>query len=166
MSHDAADASALRAVAGHFATGVCVVTTQTPEGPHGMTLNSFTTVTLEPPTVAIFLNRASTTAGLVASSGRYCVNVLGVDSEATATRFAGRSETKFAGIGWHEGRAGGVVLEGALAVLECVVSERIEIGTHTMFLGRVESTGIGQGDPLLFYRGQMIDTFTAARLAG
>ncbi|MER5179114.1 flavin reductase family protein [Streptomyces sp. NPDC002896] len=151
------DGAALRHAAGAFATGVCVVTTEDPvtTAPHGMTVNAFTSLTLDPPTVLVCLNRGSTTHGLVTRAGRFALNVLQAEQEALAQRFASRDTDKFTGVDWHSGALGVPLLDGTLAALECEVETTYEVHTHTVVIASVHSAMVAEGAPLLFHRGRL-----------
>ncbi|WP_165502700.1 flavin reductase family protein [Actinomadura fibrosa] len=154
----------LRRVAAAFATGVCVVTAQDAAlGPHGMTVNAFTTLSLDPPTVLLCLNRASTTRGVLAGAPYFAVNVLRAGQAPLARRFATRSNGKFDGIGWHRTARDVPVLDGALALLECEPAESFDVHTHSVLVGNVLSAAVDEGSPLLFHRGRMIGEAGAAR---
>ncbi|GAB2828204.1 flavin reductase family protein [Actinocorallia aurea] len=145
-----------RDVAGHFATGVCVVTAEDPvTGPHGMTLNSLTTVSADPATLLICLNRESTTHEVVARAGRFGVNVLAAGQQDLAALFATRDDDKFAGIPWARSASGIPLLTGGVAHLECVVTHRHDVHTHTVVIGEVVTAAAAGGSPLLFHRGRM-----------
>jgi flavin reductase (DIM6/NTAB) family NADH-FMN oxidoreductase RutF len=131
-----ADPGAFRAAMRHWATGVAVVTTRSPRGPHGMTVNSLLSVSLDPPTVLISLKRGSRTEGVIQRTGRFTVNVLSAGQHALADRFT-RSrafgEEEFAGVAHRPSPGGGgPELEGSAAVLGCAVTRRIEVGDHTL----------------------------------
>jgi 3-hydroxy-9,10-secoandrosta-1,3,5(10)-triene-9,17-dione monooxygenase reductase component len=147
-----------RAVMGHFATGVSVVTTLDGELPAGITVNAFSSVSLDPPLVMVALDRSRFITPMVRSFGRYAVNVLGADQQALSDCFAhapvspGREE--FCGAAWHRGPAGLPLIEGAIATLECTTVETFSAGDHDLFIGRVDSLerhrqGVA---PLLYFR--------------
>lgn len=156
-AHPVVDGDALRRAAGAFATGVCVVTTEDPgnAAPHGMTVNAFTSLSLEPPTVLVCLNRSSTTHGLVTRARRFALNVLHARQESLALRFAGRDTDKFRGVDWHRGALGVPVLDGSLAVLECEVEAVHDVHTHTVVIASVRGATVTDGPPLLFHRGRI-----------
>lgn len=145
---------------GHFATGVSVVTTYEPDGgrPAGITVNAFSSVSLEPPLVMVALDRRRFITPMVRSAGRYAVNVLGEDQQALSDCFAhapvSPGREAFCGATWHPGPAGLPLIEGAIATLECTVVETFSAGDHDLFIGRVDSLdehreGVA---PLLYYR--------------
>ncbi len=143
-----------RSVIGHFATGVCVVTAQGPEGPVGMTANAVCSVSLEPLLLLVCFDRGARTLPVVRDSGRFGVNVLATGQEPLAALFASKvAETaKFAGVEHHL-HAGVPVLEGALAWLGCDLTELVDAGDHVIGIGAVHLAEAGEGEPLVWYRG-------------
>ena len=154
MTMHTVDPSRYRAVIGHFATGVCVVTAQGPEGPVGMTANAVCSVSLQPLLLLVCFDRGARTLPVVQGSGRFGVNVLAQGQEPLAALFASKTpETeKFAGVPHHD-HAGVPVLEGALAWLGCDLTELVEAGDHVIGIGAVHLAEAGEGDPLVWYRG-------------
>ncbi|MEO9843579.1 MAG: flavin reductase family protein [Roseobacter sp.] len=149
------DPRELRDVLGCFATGVAVVTSVGDEGkPVGMTINSFSSVSLDPPLVlwSIGLNTPSRSA--YANHSSFAINIMCAESKETSLHFARPSEDKFADVDWTPGHDGVPVLKAALATLECTVQDRIISGDHEIFIGRVVRLGNRDGDPLLFHRGK------------
>jgi 3-hydroxy-9,10-secoandrosta-1,3,5(10)-triene-9,17-dione monooxygenase reductase component len=148
------DEARFRQVLGHFATGVTVVTGADDGGPVGLAVNSFTSVSLDPPLVAFSVGRASTTWPRIRARGRFTVNILGADQEAVSRRFAARGTDRFEGLGWHPSPGGGPVLDGALAWIDATVEAEHDAGDHVMVIGRVSALDVGrEGAPLVFYRG-------------
>ena len=146
------DPRALRIAFGRFATGVAVVTTLAPDGaPVGLTVNSFNSVSLDPPLVLWGLMQRSALLPVFLESPRFAVNVLAAGQQALSDRFASRAEDRFAGVGWEPGGGGMPLLHDALARFECAVEHVFEAGDHLMFLGRVERFEHRDGDPLLFF---------------
>ncbi len=149
------DAARFRSVLGHFATGVTVVTTANAVGtPAGLSVNSFTSVSLDPPLVAFCVARASTTWPRIRALGSFCVNILSQDQEDLSRVFATRGADKFRGVGWRPAESGAPVLAGALGWLDCTVEAEHEAGDHVIVVGRVRDTGVEHEEgPLVFYRG-------------
>ena len=143
-----------RAVIGHFATGVCVVTVQGPQGPAGMTANAVASVSLDPLLLLVCFDREARTLPLVEATGRFGVNVLAAGQEPLAVRFSSKAPEaeKFAGIP-HHAHDGVPVLEGALAWLGCELTELVPAGDHVIGLGAVRTAEAGEGEPLVWYRG-------------
>lgn len=147
------DSTAFRKTVGEFATGVTVVSLQTEEGVHGMTANSFTSVSLSPPLVLVCIDKGNTTHGLIAAHKRFAVNILAADQEAIGWWYAGRREVEANPV-WNFDRAASPTLEGANAWLDCTLEHAFDGGDHTIYVGRVEALGRNEGEPLLFFRGQ------------
>ena len=148
----AVDGFALRSCLARFATGVTVIASDGPDGPVGMTVNSFTAVSLEPPLVLVsILKRAHRHDVFV---GRpFVVNVLGAEQEPLARHFAGRPVLET--VAWDE-RSGAPVLAGALAVVECAPWATYDGGDHTLVLGRVERFSYREGDALGYFCGRFV----------
>jgi flavin reductase (DIM6/NTAB) family NADH-FMN oxidoreductase RutF len=141
-----------------FATGVAIVTTSLDGRIHGFTVNSFASVSADPPTVLICVNRIATAHPLIAASQRFCVNVLSVEQRALAERFAGgEPRSRFEGVPYHIGPSGAPMLEGTVAHLDCEVTEELSAATHTIFLGTVLDAGWHPGAPLGYFNRQYHD---------
>lgn len=147
------DPEHFRAVAGHLASGVAVITTGNDTERHGMTVSSVTSLSLDPPQMLVCLNTSMPTSQAVDRVGRYVVNVLDRQSAHLATRFATRHEDKFDGVEHRTGVTGAPLLSQALANIECEVAEQITGGTHTIFIGRVVAASARDGEPLTYFRG-------------
>ncbi len=148
------DGARFRQVLGHFATGVTVVTAVDDTGPLGLAVNSFTSVSLDPPLVAICVNRASTTWPRIRATGRFTVNILSADQEGVSRRFASTGGNRFAGVGWQPSPAGAPVLDGALAWIDATVEAEHDGGDHLLVVGLVSALDVTrEGAPLVFYRG-------------
>ena len=144
-----------RQLLGRFATGVTVLTTRDPEGrPVGMTASSLAAVSLNPPLVSVCVDFTADMHRALSASGTFVINVLASDQEEISRRFAELPpEERFQGIAWRETAAGMVLLAGALAHIECERYADFPLGDHTLFVGRVTGGTVGDGEPLLYYRG-------------
>ncbi|HRE49317.1 MAG TPA: flavin reductase family protein [Aggregatilineales bacterium] len=134
------ESQVLRAAMRQWATGVTVVTTYHQGALAGMTVSSFTSVALEPPTVLVCLNKDTYAHALVRQSGVYAISMLGQGQEALSNRFAGIDKTitdRFAGIAYTTAETGSPLLAGAIAWFDCAVVNSIETGTHTIFIAEV-----------------------------
>lgn len=150
-----------RHVIGHFATGVTVITARNADDhPVGTTASAVSSLCASPPMLLACLNKRSQTGAIVAATGTFAVNVLAEDQAHLAARFAAKAPDKFADVDHTVGPAGQPLLDGALAHLECAVTESVVGGTHTVFLAAVRSARAFDGRPLAYYRG------TFGRLAG
>ena len=149
------DQTQFRRVMGQFATGVSVVTTSSEEGkPHGLTVNAFMSVSLEPPLVLISIDKKAETHPLLLEARRFCVNILSEDQKSISDKFASKQADKFEGLSYRTGATGAPILDGAIAWIDCTVVETYEGGDHTLFLGEVKDLEARGGKPLLFYGGK------------
>lgn len=151
------DAKVLREVCGHFATGVTVITAGAGPDASGTTVNSFTSVSLDPPMVLFCLHRESRLHPVIHESGTFAVNFLARPQEQLARAFAGRRTAVLGDIDHHLSTTGLPVLGGALAYLGCRVVEETAGGDHRIILGLVEDTAVldDAPEPLIFFRGLM-----------
>ncbi len=144
-----------RRALGHFATGVTAVTTVDADGqPAGLTATSFASVSLDPPLVLVCVSHGSQSYPALLDRGRFAVNILGREQEAVSRRLASTRLDKFDGVGLGIGELGLPLIDGALTQLECVTVNTHVEGDHTIFVGRVERTHVGSGEPLVYYRGR------------
>jgi len=146
-----------REVMGHFGTGVTIVTGMDGDEPVGFTCQSFMSLSLDPPLIAIAPGKSSTSWPRIAPGGRFCVNMLSEKQEALCRDFAvsgAEKGDKFRGVGWKPGPDQVPVLEEALAWVGCRVLETHDAGDHEIIVGEVIDTGVETTSrPLLFYRG-------------
>lgn len=162
--HDDPEARAaarrFREVLARFASGVTVVTTLDGDEPVGMTCQSFSSVSLDPPLVLFVPARSSRTWPLIQQSGGFCVNILAADQEQLSARMATKGVDKFAGVSWHPSKVtGSPVIDGTLAHLDCTIHDVHEGGDHHIVVGRVEHLehqpeGAAVAEPLLYFRGR------------
>ena len=144
----------LRRVMGHFATGVTVITSIRSSGEmHGLTANAFTSVSLIPPLLLVCIDKKAESYPCFDESKVFTVNVLAADQEALSRRFAVTGGDKFEGVSYKVGANGAPILDGALAFLECKVTQKIDGGDHTIYIGEIEQAETKEGKPLLFFRG-------------
>lgn len=143
-----------RAVMSAFATGVAVVLARHDDKLHGMTVNSLTSVSLDPPLLLVCPRRGSATGTAMKQSGHFAVNILDVQQRDVATRFVGNFADRFDGIELGLSARGLPVLSGALAHFECAVRDVHDGGDHDIVVGQVTACTHREGDPLLFYRGR------------
>lgn len=152
------DQSVYRQVAGHFATGVTVITAVHDGEPVGMAANSFTSVSLDPPFVLFCAGKSSTTWPRIEAAGAYAVNVLAQDQEDVCRKFAAKDGDRFAEVGWHPGVTGSPLIDGSLAHFDCTIEAVHEAGDHLLVVGRVVDLGVARDTgPLLFFRGGYSD---------
>lgn len=154
-------AGQFRQAMGRFLTGVAVVTSCGPDGPHGTTVSSLASVSLDPPMLLVCLSRRSRGAEVVCGAGTFIVNVLGQDQSELAGWFATpgrpRGAASFAGVEHRTGSSGAPVLAGAVTHLECRVAQEVLAGDHTIFIGEVTDVGFAdRTDPLAYHQGQFL----------
>ena len=138
---------------GRFATGVTIVAGLEDGRPVGFTCQSFVSLSLDPPYVAVAPARTSTSWPRIARSGAFCVNVLSEDQEELCRGFAVSGGPKFDGVAWRPAPVtGSPVIEGSLAWVDCEVALVHDAGDHELILGHVRDLGVGDGSPLLYYR--------------
>ena len=159
MSSALVTSKLFRRVMGHFPTGITVVTVEREPGQvHGMTANSFTSVSLDPPLVSICVDEESRLLSFLKTQRRFGVSILKDSQQALSEHFATGEQGPGAdvrlGIRYRWTASGIPVLEDALAHLTCNVVSEYLAGDHTIFLGEVESVDVGEGQPLLFFRGK------------
>lgn len=150
------DADTFRSVLGRFASGVTIVTARDAAGvDYGMTVSAFCSLSLEPPLVLMCVDHAASMHGLLLGDpGPRCgVSILSSHQEAFSRRFAEQKANKFDRIAYSRGESGVVLLDDAVAHLECEVSAHYEAGDHTIFVATVERAEPRHGRPLLYYRG-------------
>ncbi|PSJ56896.1 flavin reductase family protein [Pseudaminobacter soli (ex Li et al. 2025)] len=153
-SGDPVDNQAFRAALRAFPTGVAVVTTAVADQRCGMTINSFNSVSLDPPMILWSASKLAPSLPLFLEAGRFAVNVLAADQEHLSKRFAAPSDDKFAGVELRYGRTGLPLLEGAAAHFECDLATTYEGGDHLILLGRVVALmQVNEPMPLVFALG-------------
>jgi len=149
------DARTFRDTLGHFATGVCVITTKCEGVPaFGMTVNSFASLSLDPPLVLWSIGKSSDCFDPFAKAGGYVVNVLREDQIELSNRFATKDGHGLADNEWRPGHLNLPVLSDTLAVIECDIDQRIDGGDHVIMVGRVKHCEYREGKPLLFFGGK------------
>jgi 3-hydroxy-9,10-secoandrosta-1,3,5(10)-triene-9,17-dione monooxygenase reductase component len=152
--HDLIDPAHFRSVLGRFATGVTIVTAMDGDAPVGMAVNSFMSVSLDPPLVAFCPTKSSSTWQRIQAARAFCVNILGQDHEDLCRLFATAGADRFGRIGWSTGASGSPLLDGMTAWIDCHIDAEHDAGDHLIVVGRVLELAVAsEGHPLLFYRG-------------
>jgi len=150
----ALDARSFRDALGRFATGVAFVTAAPDGEPAGLIVNSFTSVSLEPPLVSFSPSRSSLTWSRMRRARGFGVNILGRQHEEFALQAIPAGADRFAGVDWEPGRGGVPLLADALASLECEIVAEHPAGDHWIVVGRVDGVRISPStDPLVFFAG-------------
>jgi flavin reductase (DIM6/NTAB) family NADH-FMN oxidoreductase RutF len=144
----------LRIVMRRWTTGVTLVTSCHQGTVHGMTVSSFTSVSLAPPMVLVSLERSARTHQMVADSGHFAVAMLAADQQDLSDRFAGRIADeldRFEGVAFERAPSGCPIPEGCLSYLDCTVVATHDAGTHTVFIGEVDVANVLREAPPLVY---------------
>lgn len=129
-----------------------MLTTRAADGtPHGLTINSFSSLSLNPPLVMVAIDRTCTFLNVFETSGHYAVNILREDQRDLSVRFAELPEGRFTGVAWRAGATGSPWIEGVLSVLDCRTIQVLDAGDHRMLIGEAVEVGIGEGRPLVFF---------------
>jgi 3-hydroxy-9,10-secoandrosta-1,3,5(10)-triene-9,17-dione monooxygenase reductase component len=141
-----------RHAAGRFATGITIATVRDPEGaPHGLTVNSFTSVSLDPPLVLVCIAHAAVTLESFRTAKHFGINILASDQRELSDHFARKGHNRFATIEWVPGETGVPLLPGVLAAIECEVHSTVRAGDHDIFLGEVVKVDVNEKRPLLYF---------------
>lgn len=142
----------------HFPTGVAVVTSLRDGEPRGATVNAFASVSADPPTVLVCINREARSYLYISSSKLFCVNLLAGDQRALAERFAGKlREKQFEDIPYTTAVTGAPVIEGTVGYLDCRVVDEYHVESHSIFIGRVVDCSSRSGSPLGYYNAAFHD---------
>lgn len=150
-----AAARKFRDVLGQYASGVTIVTSLQGETPVGMTCQSFTSVSLDPPLVMFIPARTSRAWPLMQRAGHFCVNFLSADQAEVSNVMASKGADKFAGLEWSTSKTGAPLLDGVIGYVDCTVHTVHEAGDHYVVIGRVQDMDLSEsrGEPLLYFEG-------------
>lgn len=153
----------LRAACGRFATGVVIVAATTPDGPAGMAVNSFTSISLDPPLLGFGAARSSTTWPRLRVAGGFAVSVLAAGHGPLCRRFSQPGVDRFAGRDWGRSPAGHPVLPDGLGWFDCTVTEVLAVGDHELVIATAIAWDASPGgSPLVFHGGTFLDTVAGA----
>ena len=145
------DPAHLRRALGMFATGVLIVTTRSGERVHGMTANSFTSVSLSPPLVLICIDHRATMKQALHDAGHYGLSILAEDQQHLSRHFSSRNSSEL-DVRFEE-LEGIPVIEKALAQFSCRMTQAPDAGDHLIFIGEITGYRHGRGEPLLYFGG-------------
>ncbi|MCO5100562.1 MAG: flavin reductase family protein [Burkholderiaceae bacterium] len=153
--HSAPDSPMLRRAFGCFPTGVTVVTTRAADGSFaGLTVNSYTSLSLDPPLVLWALGSRSASLRVFEAATHFAINILAEDQAWLSRRFATKSRDKFHGLGIRAGIEGVPLLDGCSAHIECRMHSAQPGGDHLLFVGKVERVDVLSRSPLLYVGGR------------
>jgi len=144
-----------RRICGKFASGITVVTVRDAEGVgHGMTANSFTSVSMAPPLVLVCVDHRARILEHLRTGEHFGINILSASQKHLSDRFAGSSQDRFQGVSWHPGHTGVPLLADVLATIECARVNMVTAGDHDIVIGEVLHADCQDGEPLVFYSSQ------------
>src|SRR5665213_249212 len=150
----AQDSREFRRCLGQFSTGVTVITGRAGETLVGMTVNSFSSVSLDPPLILWSLDKKSSRFSSFQSAPHFAINVLAESQVALSRHFGHAMHEQFAGVEWEKGKNGAPLLAGTAAVFECTREAQHEAGDHVIVVGRVTRSVLFERRVLLFSQGR------------
>ncbi|CDX51007.1 FMN reductase (NADH) NtaB [Mesorhizobium plurifarium] len=150
----ATDSRLFRRCLGLYGTGIAIITTETQDQRAAVTVNSFASVSLDPPLVLWSISRASRSYPLFKNGSHFAVNILASTQMDVSRHFSSKVDDKFADSAWWRGEFGSPLLDGCLAHFECETYSQVEGGDHTILIGLVRRASRFEGEPLLFAQGQ------------
>ena len=143
-----------RRACGQFATGVAIAAVTDVKGhPHALTINSFTSVSLQPPLILICLAHSVASLAVFRNCEYFGISILNAGQPDLSERFAKFTEDRFEGVGWHLGARGTPLMQCAIATLECALVRWFTEGDHDVFVGAVVTAEAMGGAPLVFFAG-------------
>ena len=148
-----------RTTLGTYPTGVVIVSADTADGPVGLAIGSFTSVSLDPPLVGFLPGKGSTTWPKIQAAGAFCVNILAADQLAVCRAFSSKDGDKYRSLTHRTEVTGAPVIDGTLSWIDCTLESVTEAGDHWWVMGRVQAMKVERDDigALLFYRGNYGD---------
>lgn len=153
MSFPAVDQESFRRACARFASGVAIATVMADDGtPHGLTVSSFTAVSLAPPLVLICIGHSSSVLKHFRACPFFGINILRESDAPVSEHFSRKGHDRFNGVEWLAGKTGAPVLPDALAILECKRTNTVPAGDHDILIGKVVRAESRQGRPLVYFR--------------
>jgi flavin reductase (DIM6/NTAB) family NADH-FMN oxidoreductase RutF len=140
-----------------FITGVTVVTAMDGETPRGLAVNAFSSISLDPPTVMVCVQRTSSTHDCLFRASHLAINILSTAQLDVINRFASKSEDKFSGLDWKAGPFGSPLIERSSAQMEAEIRERLQASTHTVFICRVVDAAVTDLHAMVYSAGRFFD---------
>jgi len=140
-----------------FVTGVTVVTVMDGDVPRGLAVNAFASISLDPPTVLVCVQRTSSTHDCLFRADHLAINILSTDQLDVVNRFAAKSADKFAGLDWRPAPFGSPFIDRSSAQMEVQIRERLQASTHTVFICRVVDAQVSERHPMVYSAGRFYD---------
>lgn len=159
------DLDTMKQVNRQFITGVTVVTTMDDEKPRGLAVNAFSSVSLDPPTVMVAVQRTSSTHDCLFRATHLAINILSTNQLDVVGVFATKADDKFAGLDWEPGPFGSPLIARSSAQMEVEIRERLQASTHTLFVCRVLHATVSDRHPMVYSAGKFFDGGTLTPLA-
>lgn len=148
------DPKEFRRTAGKFLTGVTIATSRAADGtPHGLTANSFTTVSLTPPLILFCIDSRARLLEHFVDTGYFGINILSEQQQELSSKFARPNIDRFDGVEWYEGRTGAPLFAGSMAIMECKLVQSVQAGDHLILVGEVVHLDYADGNPLAYFSG-------------
>jgi flavin reductase (DIM6/NTAB) family NADH-FMN oxidoreductase RutF/nitroreductase len=138
----------------NVASSVAVITTNQAGRQHGMTATAICSVSAEPATILIVVNRSTRSHPILSATRTFTVNILAEHQHDISGRFSSKQEDPFAGIEYRAGSNGNPIIEGVAAYIECAVVSDVDVGTHTIFIGQVVGGDVSRALPLVYHEGE------------
>jgi flavin reductase (DIM6/NTAB) family NADH-FMN oxidoreductase RutF len=148
------DSDKQKRIMGQFATGVTVASTRLGDETWGMTANAFTSLSLDPPLVALCIVRDSQSHAKFKEGGCFAINILAAEDEEISNRFAFKGPKDFSDLPTLTGETGAPILQSAIGWVDCRTVEIVAGGDHDIFIGEIVAGEVGQGDPLMYFQGK------------
>lgn len=151
------DLDVMKQVNRQFVTGVTVVTAMDGETPRGLAVNAFSSISLDPATVMVCVQRTSSTHDCLFRADHLAINILSTDQLDVVNTFATKSDDKFSDLEWHSGPCGSPLIARSSARMEVEIRERLQASTHTVFICRVVHAAVEERDPMVYSAGKFFD---------
>ena len=151
------DLDTMKQVNRQFVSGVTVVTTMDDERPRGLAVNAFSSISLDPPTVMVAVQRTSSTHDCLFRATHLAINILSTDQLDVVGVFATKADDKFAGLDWEPGPFGSPLIARSSAQMEVEIRERLQASTHTLFVCRVLHATVSDRHPMVYSAGRFFD---------
>ena len=151
------DLNVMKQVNRQFISGVTVVTAMDGDTPRGLAVNAFSSVSLDPPTVMVAVQRTSSTHECLYRATHLAISILSTDQLDVVNTFATKAPDKFAGLDWAPGPFGSPLIERSSAQMEVEIRERLQASTHTLFVCRVVHATVSDRHPMVYSAGKFFD---------
>ncbi|MEU5088537.1 flavin reductase family protein [Streptomyces sp. NPDC021356] len=151
------DIDVMKQVNRQFVTGVTVVTAWDGATPRGLAVNAFSSISLDPPTVMVCVQRTSSTHDCLYRADHLAINILSTDQLDVVGTFASKAADKFADLDWESGPFGSPLIARSSAQMEVQIRERLQASTHTVFICRVVHAAVTERDPMVYSAGRFFD---------